>query len=597
MQKYKSRQDVPDKYKWDLTEIFKDIDEYNSAFNKLKQEIEELSSFQDCTKDSNKLYDFLSKDINTAALMLRVVIYAYVLNDQELGISENMDRLEKAEELETKYANAISFFAPELLKLDKNEYESHLSNDKLCEYKYQLDSIYRAKEHVLDADKEVIINELNNAAMNYETMSQTMLNSLNNYGTVNIDGEEEKILQTNLSRLLRNENKNIRKEVREKYYKVLDQYGVMSASLLNSYVKTVLADSKIHNFKDAWDAKLFNTRMPDEAYKALVSAVEENYDKIQKYFKIFKETLKLDELEPCDLNLDLVQDDHEYSVEEAQELCLNAIKPLGDDYYSHFKKIFDNCYIDYMCYPGKCSGGYSISGLDFDSRILMSWNYNLQSVSTVIHEGGHNVHSQYLCENNPLQYRDVSYIVSEVASLTNECLLSSYLSQYGKDKNEKMKGIDNILGVIECNLFDAVREGKIEQDFYDYVNEGNSITKDYMVDLVNKSYEKYQGDTVKRDKYSGLSWIPRSHYYASYYLYSYAICVSIATYVASEIINGNKEMLDNYIKFLSTGTDHDYPDIFKVLGVDITDKNVYIKAIEYFDSMLDKFVELRDEVK
>ena len=596
MQKYKSRQDVPDKYKWDLTDIFKDIDEYNSAFNKLKQEIEELSSFQGCTKDSDKLYDFLSKDINTAALMLRVVIYAYVLNDQELGISENMDRLEKAEELETKYANAISFFAPELLKLDKNEYEALFSNIKLLEYKYQLDSIYRAKEHVLSADKEIIINELNNAAMNYETMSQTMLNSLNDYGTINIDGQEEKILQTNLSRLLRNDNKSIRKEVREKYYKVLDQYGVMSASLLNSYVKTVLVDSKIHNYKDAWDAKLFNTRMPDAAYKALVSSVEDNVDVIKKYYRLFKDTLNLDVLESCDLNLDMVKDDHEYSVEEAQELCLNAIKPLGNDYYNHFKKIFDEHYIDYMCYPGKCSGGYSICGLDFNSRILMSWNYNLQSVSTVIHEGGHNVHSQYLFENNSLQYRDVNYIVSEVASLTNECLLSSYLSQYGKNKNEKLKGIDNILRVIEGNLFDTVREGKIEQDFYDYVNEGNSITKDYMIDIVNKSFDKYQGNTVKRDNYSGLSWIPRSHYYVSYYLYSYAICVSIATYVASEILNGNKEMLDNYIKFLSTGSDHDYPDIFKVLGVDITDKNVYIKAIDYFDAMLDKFVELRDEV-
>ena len=597
MQKYKSRQDVPEKYKWDLTDIFKDVEDYNIAFDKLCKDIDELSTYQGCTKDSNKLYEFLEKDINTNTLMLRVLIYAYVINDQELGISENMGRLQKAEEAETKYANAVAFFAPELLELDKSDFEALFSNDKLNEYKHQLDDIYRAKEHIISSDKEIIINEMANAAPSYENISQTLLNSLNDYGTVVVDGEEEKILQTNLRRLLKNENKDIRQEVRSKYNKVIDQYGTINASLLNSFVKTCITNSKLHNYKDSWDAKLFNTKMPNEAYIALVDAVESNTDKLQKFFKIFKDTLKLDSLDMCDLNLEMVKLDKEYSIEDAQELCLKAIKPLGEDYYNHFKKIFDKHYIDYACYPGKCSGGYSISGYDLDSRILMSYNYDLASVSIIIHEGGHNVHHQYVAENNLLQYRDIPSLVAEVASLTNECLLSSYLAENGKTKEEKLKGIENILDVIVSNLFGAVREGKMEQDFYDYVNEGNNITKDYMCDLNKKYIDKYYGDVVNKDEFYGLSWISRSHYYMNYYLYAYAMCVSIASYVASEILNGNKEMLDKYIRFLSTGTDKDNVDIFNTLGIDITDKNVYSKAIEYFDSMLDKFVELRDEVK
>ena len=221
----------------------------------------------------------------------------------------------------------------------------------------------------------------------------------------------------------------------------------------------------------------------------------------------------------------------------------------------------------------------------------------LSSVSTIIHEGGHNVHHQYVAENNLLQYRDIPSLVAEVASLTNECLLSSYLAENGKTKEEKLKGIENILDVIVSNLFGAVREGKMEQDFYDYVNEGNNITKDYMCDLTKKYIDKYYGDVVNKDEFYGLSWVSRSHYYMNYYLYAYAMCISIVSYVASEILNGNKEMLDKYIKFLSTGTDKDNVDIFNTLGIDITDKNVYSKAIGYFDSMLDKFVELRDEGK
>ena len=595
MQKYNSRQEVPDKYKWDLTTLYPNVEAYDKDYDLMLKLLDELKTYEGCTKDANKLYDFLVCDTKSLALLYKLNVYAFLVNDQELGVSVNMDRMTKAEELETTYSTVTAFFAPELLKLSTDEYNKIVSDDRVKEYKALLDDIYRSKEHIISSDKEALINTLNAATPNYGNASATLLNKLHDYGTVKVDGEEEKITQTNLRRLLKNENKAIRQEVREKYNKVLSQYADMSAILLNGYVKNNIANAKLHNFEDAWDAKLFGTKMPNEAYKALVSAVEENTDKLQKYFKVFKDTLKLDTLDMCDLNLEMIKLDKEYSIEDAEKLCLEAIKPLGEDYYNHFKKIFDNHYIDYVGYPGKCSGGYSASGLDFDSRILMSYNYDISSVSTVIHEGGHNVHHQYIAENNPMQYREVGSLVAEVASLTNECLLSSYLANNGKNKEEKLKGIENILDVIVSNLFGAVREGKMEQDFYDYVKAGNNITTDYMNKLTTDSIDKYYGDTVNKDEYTGLSWIRRSHYYMDYYMYAYSMCISIASYVASEILNGNKEMLDNYIKFLSTGSSVDNVDIYGVLGIDITDKNVYTKAIAYFDSMLDKFVELNKE--
>ena len=596
MQKYRSRKEVPEKYKWDLTTIFKDEKAYDKAYNTLKKDIKKLSSYKGCTKDSNKLYEFLKLDIETLALCYRVNVYAFLINDQELGNSENMERLSKSDDLVSEYSNATSFFAEELLSLSKKDFKALFKNPKLDEFRKELERIYEAKNHILDENSEVIINKLENSALNYDNTSSTLLNSLHDYGEIEIDGETEKITQTNLRRLLKNKDKNIRKRVREQYYKVINQYALVNASLLNSYVKTNITNAKIHNFKDAWDRKLFGNKMPNKAYEALISVVEANTSSLQKYFKIMKRTLKLDSLDMCDLNLEMVKLDKEYSIEDAENLCLEAIKVLGEDYYKHFKKAFDNHYIDYAQYPKKCSGGYSASGLDFDSRILMSFNYDLTSVSTIIHEVGHNVHHQYLVENNPLQYRESSSLIAEIASLTNECLLSSYLANNGKTKEEKLKGIENILDVIVSNLFGAVREGKMEQDFYNHVLAGNTISKDYMDTLTKKAIDKYYGNTVNKDEYYGLSWVSRSHYYMNYYLFAYSFCISIASYVASEILKGNKDMLDKYIKFLKTGSDKDTVDIYKVLGIDITDKNVYIKAIKYFDDMLDKFVKLRDEV-
>ena len=269
----------------------------------------------------------------------------------------------------------------------------------------------------------------------------------------------------------------------------------------------------------------------------------------------------------------------------------------SEDYYTRFKKIIDNRYIDYAEYKGKCAGGYSCATLDKDSRILLSFNYNLDSVSTIIHEGGHNVHHQYVKDNALEQYRSIPSLVCEVASLTNECLLSMYLANNGQTKEERLSGISNMIDVINSNLFGAVREGKMEQDFYKYVENGGTITKDYMDELTLESYKKYFGDKVILDEYSNVSWERRSHFYMFFYLYAYAFSISVASYVAGEILNGNKDMLDKYIKFLSTGGDNWPTDIFKVLDVDLCSSKVYEGAIKYYESLIDKYEEIASEVE
>ena len=596
MEKYKSRNEVPEKYKWNLTDFFKNEKEFQKEYKEIKKEVDNLKNYIGCTKDSKKLYEFLDKDINTISRLENLYIYAYLINDQELGISSSIERKSSTEQLMTNYSNNISFFEPELLKLKNTEYKKLFKDNKELEnYRLVLDKIYRNKEHILSEREEIIVNELTSAMNHFEDMSSTMLNRLNNYGIINVNGKEEVLTTTNYRKYMKNEDREFRKNTRIQFSKVLDQYSTSSAQFLNSFVKGEAAVSKIRNYKSCFEQKLFHQNMPKEAYKALREAVEENTKVYQKYLELLKETKKYDKLYTYDLSLELTKNNQEYSIEDAQELCLKAIKPLGEEYYSHFKKVFDNRYIDYAEYKGKCSGGYSFAPLDKDSRILMSYNYDLDSVSTIIHEGGHNVHHQLISKNNPLQYREVTPIVSEVASLTNECLLSSYLSKNGKTKSEKLAGINNIINVINSNLFGSVREGYMEEEFYNLVENDGTITKDYMNELTLKSLKKYYGNKVELDEYSSLSWIRRSHYYMFFYLYSYAFCISVASSVAKEILDGNKEMLNNYIKFLSTGGDVWPIDAFKILGIDLTKKDVYLNAIKYYEDMLDLYKKIEKE--
>ena len=596
MQKYNSRKDVPEKYKWDLKSIFSSEEAYKESFAKCEKAIQKLSEYNGKLTDAKTIADFLDEYFKVLQLAYRIYIYAYIINDEELGNSKSIARKTKAEELINNFIISTSFFEPEILKISPKNYEKLFNdNPKLLEYKVSLDDIYRNKKHILSAEKENIITSLNNAMNHFDDASSTMLNSLHDYGYITINGEKEKITSTNYIKFMKNKDKKVRNKVRNSYYKVVGQYAPLSARFLNDYVNNNIVDSNIHNFESSFSRKLFNRKMQKKAYDVLINTVKENTDVLTKYFDLFKKVLNLKKLTLADLNLDLAGANTEYSIEDAMEITMKAVKPLGDDYGKHFKKIFDEHYIDFATYKGKCSGGYSISGYDNITRILLSFNYNLSSVSTIIHECGHCVHHMYLTENNPIWYREKPTIISEVASLTNECLLSEYFVQNSSNKEEKLAGIANILKVFISNLFGAVREGEMELDFYDYAQKGGTLTADYLNDLTKKSLQTYYGKNVELDDYANLSWAPRSHYYMNFYLFDYAFCISVASNVASKIISGDKVMLEKYLNFLKTGGDKTAEETFAVLGFDINDKEVYQNAIKYFESLIIKFNKIYEE--
>lgn len=597
MQKYNNRNEVPEEFKWDLTPFFKNNEEFEDSYKKTKELALELKDYVGCTKDANRLYEFLKKQIECIALWEDLYVYAYLINDQELGISESMERKNRTEQLNTILTTNTSFFAPELLKLAKDEYDALFkSNSKLEEFRADLDSTYREKEHVLSENEEIIVSQLTDAMNHFDDMSSTLLNKEHDYGKIKLeDGSVATIAPNNFRSLMRNKDENIRKRVYNLFNKKLMQYADSNAMYLNSYVSMNDTIAKIRHYKDSWDSKLFGLNLSDKVFKTLVKTTESGYDTLHRYYELKKHALGLDTMHRYDLYLEMAKSEKEYSIPEAQKLIREALKPLGEKYLEKYDKVIKNRYIDYCQYKGKCSGGYSFSTVLQDSRILMSYNYTLDSVSTIAHEAGHNIHHQFVGENNPYQYRFPASIVAEVASLTNECLLSNYLAEHGETKEEKLAGLANIMGVITSNLFDAVREGKLEQEMYQEVHKGGMITKEFLNKKAKSSLKKYYGSAVKMDKYASNTWITRSHYYMHFYLYSYSICISVASNVASKILAGDKKMLDNYMKFLCAGSDKWPKEAFAILGIDLEDSSVYENAIKYFDSLIDKYYEILDE--
>ena len=596
MKKYKNRESVEEQYKWDLSSFFEDEMSFQKKYKSTEKNIIKLSTYVGCTKDPIKLYEFLKLEIETIADWEDLYVYAYLVNDQELGKPESIERKNKTELLNLQLQNSIHFFAPELLKLSKKDYENLFKqNDKLLEYKPMLDQTYREKGHVLSEKEETIISSLVNAMNHFDDMSSTMINSLHNYGTVKVEDEEVEVAANNYRHLMHNSDSKVRHQVRDQFQTKLGEYSPINATLLSSYVSMQDTLAKIHNFDTSWDKKMFHWNLNSKVFETLVSTTEKHLDSLQRYYDLKRKVFGLKKLTTYDLSLELSKSDKEYTISEAQNIILKAIEPLGKDYYQKFKKIIDNRYIDYCQYKGKCGGGYSFSTMRNDSRILMSYNGGLESVSTIAHEGGHNVHHQYVKENNPLEYRDVPSITAEVASLTNECLLSSYLAKHGATKEEKLAGISNILDVIVSNLFGAVREGKMEEDMYHYVQEGGMLTKEYLDELSYNSLSKYYGNVVEKDDLMKNSWVTRSHFYMNYYLYSYAVCISVACSIAAKILEGDQTTLDHYIDFLKTGSDKWPNETYERLGISLEEEKVYCDAIKYFDSLIDQFEKIYNE--
>ncbi len=590
MKTYKTRDEVEEEYKWDLTSFFKNEEEFNKSLKELENNIEQIKIYVGCTKDAGKLYEFLNFEINTLALFEDLYVYAHLINDQELGISKNIERKNKTIVLNGKLETALSFFNPELLKLSKEEYQSLFTkNFKLNEYKEVLDDIYRFKDHILNEEEDVIVTKLVNAMDHFDDISSTMLNKNHHYGYVKVDDEKVLITATNFRKLMRNKKQDVRKKTYMAFHKVIDQYSDVNANLLNSYIGMEEQLASIYKFSSSWEQKLFSLELSDKVFKTLCETTEKNLDVLHKFYSLKKEVLKLEPFNSYDISLPMSYNKKEYSINDAQSIIRKSLEPLGEEYLKKFDKIITNRYIDYCEYQGKCSGGYSFATLKQDSRILLSFNGNLDSVSTIAHEAGHNVHHQFIRENNALQYLEIPNIICEVASLTNEFLLSNYLAQKGSSKEEKLAGIENILNVIENNLFGAVREGLMEKEMYLVVAKGGSLTKEYLDNLAKKSLKKYLGSSVKIHKYAKNSWVTRSHYYMNYYLFSYAICVCVAINVADKIINGDKEMLKNYLQFLKTGSDKNPTEIYQILGIDLESEETYQQAIDYFAELINKY--------
>ena len=586
----KKRNEIDDQYKWDLTTIYKDDEQFLQMLEKIDKEITSLQP-KDVFKSGESLYNYLKNSDYLEMNLDKLYTYAHLNNDSDTTVAKYDEYVNKVRNIYQKYAQKTNFFEPQLLKINYKTIEKfYLECPELKEYEIYLKEIYRFKEHTLNEQEEAIIKELskalNSSSDTYEKLTDTDMT----FG--NIKDEKNKtveLTESNYAIYTHSKNRRVR---RSAFKKLMNKYGEFIhtiSSTYSGYVNTLNGISNVYKYSNPLEQSLFADDIDVEVYDTLIKTVHENMNVIYKYYNLRNKVLNLKKSHLYDTYVELIDNDSaNYSFSEAKEIVLKALSILGDDYTKILEKAFDEKWIDIYNNKGKRGGAYSSGSFLTNPFILMNFEGKLNDISTLAHELGHSMHSYFSIKNNSYKNSNYQIFVAEIASTVNEMLLANYLLKESDEKT-KILVLNNLLDLFKATIYRQTMFAEFEKKMVLDSKKGIILTSDYLCDNYYKLVKEYFGNNVIIDKEIQNEWARIPHFYYDFYVYKYATGLSIASYIATEIFKGNQEMLKNYREFLKIGGRMNPRESLMTLGIDITKKDVVLNAIKLFDSYIEKF--------
>jgi len=592
MKQYKSRNEVPENEKWDLTHIFKNMKAVELKINNLKKELKELSKQVGFAENSNALQNFLDQYFIFQEEVLSLELYSFLKLDEDATNQESLKLKGKIDNFGNEIEINLAFVIPTLMRISKNKWKQFQKENKnLIKYNNWLMQLQHEKEHSLNAETEELISRLTQTMNSYEDICDTLIDSELDYGFI----EGEPLTSSNYRKWIMNENRDIRKKTSEQYFEVLKKHKNTFASLYYNYLKNFNEIAKIRHYKNSQEAALKGSNINEKIIDQLIKTTKDNIKPFHNYLELRKEVLQLDLLHPYDLTIPLAKSKKKYTIEETKEIILKSLSILGVEYTSIIKTAFEDNWIDFANYKGKKSGAYCAHIYNYHPNILMTYNGDLDSISTIIHELGHAANAM-LSKKNPSYESNTDMFLVEIASLTNEFLLSDYILKNSEDKQEQLAAIYNNLHLIKNNLFTCIYDAELENDIHNNIFEDNYISAEFLQENMLKHKQEILGNHVVHGENSSVGWTVRTHYFRPFYLFKYATSVCIAASVASKIINKDESFINKYLDFLASGSKKWPLEILSDLGISLETDQVYVDAIKYFDELVNQFRNIYKEV-
>ncbi|MBR2603757.1 MAG: oligoendopeptidase F [Bacilli bacterium] len=595
------RTEIDNKYKWDLTTIYKTEEDFLVELNNIKIKISNISKYEELIKkDLSCLFDMIYTYYDIVYFINKLFLYAHLLFDTDTKNEKYQEYVGKVSNLDEDFSKLSSYMIPALLKYDYSDILNQINNDnRLKEYAFTLEKIFREKEHVLSEKEEKLISNLGKAFDSSSDLFEIITDSDLKYGTIKDEnGNDIELNDSNYNLYMTSSDRRVRKDAYNCLYSMYKQFKNTLSKTLSNHIEAYNTISKVRNYNSALEASLFEDNISKDVFDTLIDTVSNNLEPLYKYYRLRKKVLNVDTLEFYDLHAPIVKEfNKEYTFEEAKEIVLNALSPLGEEYISIAKDGFNNRWFDVYYTEGKRSGGYSTGIKGTLPFILINYEGKLNDVSTVAHELGHSMHSYYSNKNCTFQDSFYTIYCGEVTSTVNELLLANYIINNSNDDNEKLYVLNHLLDVYKSTLFRQTMFQEFEKNIYELSSKGEILNSDLLSNEYSKVCKKYFGDTINYNDNYSYEYARVPHFYCNFYVFTYATGIIYATKIVNDILNNKEESKEKYIEFLKTGGSMYPEDELKVAGIDVHDKDVYLSAINYYSKLVDEFEKLIEKVK
>lgn len=593
------RNEINEKDTWDLSTIFETDQKWEEELALLTEDTKEAASLEGHLLDSAKSFlNITERYLDLSRRLEKLYVYAHMKNDQDTRVAKYQEYYAKAMTLYSQLDQVFSFYEPEFMAITEEQYQNFLAEEpKLQPYKHFFDKLLQNKDHVLSQREEEL---LAGAGEIFGAASETFA-ILDNADIVfpfvkDEDGNEVQLSHGVYMRLVESKNRDVRRGAYEALYSTYEQYQHTYAKTLQTNVKVQNYRAKVRNYKSAREAALAANFVPESVYDNLVSAVRKHLPLLHRYLSLRSKILGIPDLKMYDVYTPLSSVEYSFTYEEALKKAEEALAVLGEDYLSRVKRAFSERWIDVYENQGKRSGAYSGGSYDTNAFMLLNWQDNLDNLFTLVHETGHSMHSSYTRETQPYVYGDYSIFLAEIASTTNENILTEKLLQEVQDDATRFAILNNFLDGFRGTVFRQTQFAEFEHAIHQADQNGEVLTSEFLNNLYADLNQEYYGLSKEDNPQIQYEWARIPHFYYNYYVYQYSTGFAAASALAEKIVHGSQDDRDRYIDYLKAGKS-DYPlNIMRKAGVDMEKEDYLNDAFAVFERRLDEFEALVEKL-
>ena len=595
----KQRNEIEEKYTWDLTTIFPTDEAFEAELAQVSEEVKKAASLAGHLLDSaDSLLTTTEIQLDLMRRIEKLYSYAHMKNDQDTRVAKYQEYQAKGMTLYSDFGQSFAFYEPEFMAITEEQYQAFLAEQPaLQQYQHYFDKLLKKKAHILTQREEEL---LAGAGEIFGAAGETFA-ILDNADIVfpmvhDEDGNEVQLSHGNYITLVESKNREVRKEAYEALYSVYEQYQHTYAKTLQTNVKVHNYNAKVRKFSSAREAALSADFIPESVYDSLVSAVNKHLPLLQRYIALRAKILGISDLKMYDMYTPLSETNYKFTYEEALAKSEEVLAILGEDYLSRVKTAFSERWIDVHENQGKRSGAYSGGSYDTNAFMLLNWQDTLDNLFTLVHETGHSMHSSYTRETQPYVYGDYSIFLAEIASTTNENILTEKLLEEVEDDATRFAILNHFLDGFRGTVFRQTQFAEFEHAIHKADQEGQVLTSEFLNELYADLNEKYYGLKKEDNPQIQYEWARIPHFYYDYYVFQYSTGFAAASALAEKIVYGSQEDKDKYLDYLKAGNS-DYPlNVIKKAGVDMEKEDYLNAAFSVFERRLDEFEALVEKL-